>query len=110
MNTLQQVEKLKKMIDSKLGENIICYDLRGKSTIMDYMVIATAKADTHVKAISEYLLEEMKKGGNPAFAEEGVRSGTWACMDFGDTIVHVMRPKERSFYNLEAIWGAADKI
>jgi ribosome-associated protein len=77
---------------------------------MDFMVVATAKAETHVKAISEYLLDEMKKDGNPAFAEEGVRSGTWACMDFGETIVHIMRDKERSFYNLEAIWGGAEKL
>lgn len=110
MEINEQIVKIKTLIDDKLGENILCYDLRGVSSVMDYMIIATAKADTHVKAISEHVLEEMKKSGEPAIAEEGVRGGTWACMDFGNTIVHIMRENERKHYNLESIWGAAPKI
>jgi nicotinate (nicotinamide) nucleotide adenylyltransferase/ribosome silencing factor RsfS/YbeB/iojap len=97
------------LIDSKLGENIISFDLRGISSITDYLVIATGKADTHVKAIAEHVLLEMEKSGFPPLADEGLTEGAWVCVDFGDIILHIMRETERDYYNLEGIWGGAPK-
>lgn len=109
-NSLDLAKKLKNYIDDKLGEDIVCLDLRGVSTVTDFLIIATGKADTHVKAISEGMLEDLKKEGITSLASEGVKSGTWACVDYADVIVHIMRRNERQLYNLESIWGGATRI
>ena len=110
MQSEELAKRLKTYIDDKLGEDIVCLDLRGTSTITDFLIIATGKADTHVKAISESMLEDMKKEGTAALATEGISSGTWACIDYNDVIVHIMRRNERETYNLEAIWGGAVRV
>lgn len=109
-SSLELAQKLKNYIDDKLGEDIVCLDLRGISTVTDFLIIATGKADTHVKSITESMLEDMKKEGIRALASEGVSSGTWACVDYADVIIHVMRKAERETYNLEAIWGGAPRV
>ena len=106
-SSLELAHKLKSFIDDKLGENIVCLDLRGISTVTDFLIIATGKADTHVKSIAESMVDEMKKEGMRPLASEGLSSGTWACVDYADVIVHIMRKNERETYNLEAIWGGA---
>ncbi|GAB7140271.1 ribosome silencing factor [Deferribacterales bacterium RsTz2092] len=108
--SLDLAKRLKLYIDDKLGENIVCLDVREQSSITDFLIIATGKADTHVRAVSESMLEDMKKQGIAPLASEGVASGTWSCVDYGDVIVHIMRKNERDFYALEAIWGAAKRI
>ncbi|MDR2884285.1 MAG: ribosome silencing factor [Deferribacteraceae bacterium] len=110
MDSLDLAKRIAQIIDSKLGEDIQCIDLKDRSTLTDYMIIATGKADTHVKAISDALLGELKKEDVSPYAHEGFGSGSWVCIDYGDAIVHIMRPFERSFYNLAAIWGGAEKL
>ncbi|MDR2400692.1 MAG: nicotinate-nucleotide adenylyltransferase [Deferribacteraceae bacterium] len=106
---MEGLKLLCRLIDDKLGEDIVSFNLRGISSITDYLVIATGKADTHVKAISEHLLTEMRNNGIPPLAYEGLTEGVWVCIDFGDIIVHIMREVEREYYNLEGIWGGAPK-
>ncbi len=91
MDSLQLAEKIRGIIDDKLGEDIVCLDLRGISSVTDFLMIVTGKADTHVKALSWGLIEEMKKAGIVPLAHEGTNLGTWACIDYGDAIVHIMR-------------------
>jgi nicotinate-nucleotide adenylyltransferase len=107
---MESVKLLRELIEDKLGEDIISFDLRGISSITDYLVIATGKADTHVKAVSEHVITEMKKNGIPPLAYEGLTEGVWVCVDFGDIILHIMRSAEREYYNLEGIWGAAPRV
>jgi ribosome-associated protein len=109
-DSLTLAQHIKTYIDDKLGENIVCLDLRNVSSVTDFLIISTGKADTHVKAIAEGMLEDFKKQGIIALATEGVVSGTWACIDYADVIVHIMRKNEREIYNLEAIWGGAAKV
>ncbi|MDR2104753.1 MAG: ribosome silencing factor [Deferribacteraceae bacterium] len=106
---MESVTLLCGLIEDKLGENIVCFDLRGISSITDYLIIATGKADTHVKAISEHIFIEMKKNGFPPLAHEGLTEGIWVCIDFGEIIVHIMREREREYYHLEGIWGGAPR-
>ena len=111
MESLEVVKLIKQFIDEKLGEDIICLDLREISSITDFLLIATGKADTHVKAISNFLIDEMKKQyGIRPLAVEGLNAGTWACIDYGDIIVHIMREYERQTYDLQAIWGEASRV
>ena len=110
MDSLELANKMRTIIDNKLGEDIVCLDLRGISSITDFLMIASGKADTHVKALSWGLIEDMKKNDIAPLAHEGLDLGTWACVDYGDVIVHIMRKKEREFFNLQAIWGGACQV
>lgn len=110
MDTKTLALKIKDLLDDKKGEDIICYNIAEKSTIADYMIIATGNVDTHVKALAEYVMVELKKEDIQPVYHEGTNNGVWVCVDYGDIMVHIMRKTERDFYNLESIWGGCPKI
>ncbi len=81
-------------------------DLAGKTTIADYMVVATGNPRRHVTALAENLVRKIKAAGFGAPGVEGRARSEWILIDAGDVIVHVFRPEVRSFYNLEKMWSA----
>ena len=81
-------------------------DLEGKSSIGDYMVIASGRSDRHVGAIADQLQKKLKERGLERVRVEGQRTCDWVLIDTGDIIVHVFRPEVREFYNLEKMWQA----
>lgn len=85
--------------------DITVIDVREQTTITDFMVICSGRSSRHVKAIAEHIIEHMKASGMPALSSNGLDSGDWALIDFGDFVVHVMQPESRAFYHLEALWG-----
>ena len=93
--------------DSK-AENIVSIDIQGKSSLGDYMVIASGRSHRHVSAIADHLLKAFKDAGFSGVRVEGLASADWVLIDSGDVIVHVFRPEVREFYNLEKMWQAAD--
>ncbi len=99
-----------KALDDKKGEGITCIDVKDKTTITEYMIIASAKSNTHVKSLCENALEEVEKAGGKALREEGVNEGRWAVIDFGDVILHVFDDSNRDFYHLERLWGEGEKL
>jgi ribosome-associated protein len=92
-------------LDDDKAEDIVVIDLRGKSSIADYMVIATGRSDRHVGAIAEHLLRRVKEAGYGTCRAEGKERGDWVLIDAGDVIVHLFRPEVRAFYNLEKMWS-----
>lgn len=93
--------------DSK-AENIVPIDIQGKSSLGDYMVIASGRSHRHVSAVAEHLLTALKDAGLGNARVEGLASADWVLIDSGDIIVHVFRPEVREFYNLEKMWLAPD--
>ena len=89
--------------DSK-AEEIVKIDLRGKSEMADWMVIASGRSSRQVAAISEHLVETLKRECNVLSKIEGKDAGDWVLIDAGDVIVHVFRPEVREFYQLEKMW------
>lgn len=89
--------------DSK-AENIVSIDIHKKSSLGDYMVIASGRSNRHVAAVSEHLLQALKDGGFGQARVEGLSSADWVLIDAGDIIIHVFRPEVREFYNLEKMW------
>ena len=81
-------------------------DLAGKSSIGDFMVIATGRSDRHVGAIAEQIQRKLKDKGLGRVRIEGLEACDWVLLDTGDIIVHVFRPEVREFYNLEKMWSA----
>ena len=91
------------------AEDIVQIDLRGKSSIGDYMVIASGRSSRQVTAISEKLVDNVKKDFGRSSKVEGKNAGDWVLIDTGDVIVHVFRPEVREFYQLEKMWQPISK-
>jgi ribosome-associated protein len=93
-------------LDDDKAENIVSIDLRGKSNIADYMVIASGRSSRQLAAMAQHLDEKLHKLGIKGIAVEGKTQGDWVLLDGGDIVVHLFRPEVREFYNLEKMWGA----
>lgn len=83
-------------------------DVRGKTGITDYMVIASGTSTRHVKSIADEVMKYAKRMGNPPIGIEGEREAEWVLVDLGDVIVHVMLPRVREIYALERLWTVGD--
>ena len=95
---------LDSMEDSK-AEEILPINVMGRSTMADGMVIASGRANRHVAAIADQLVEKLKGFGQKDIRVEGLETSDWVLVDAGDIIVHIFRPEVRSFYNLEKLWS-----
>jgi ribosome-associated protein len=93
-------------LDDDKAEDIVSIDLRGKSSIADYMVIATGRSSRQLVAMAQHLDEKLNKLGVKNVAVEGKTQGDWVLLDGGDIVVHLFRPEVRDFYNLEKMWAA----
>jgi ribosome-associated protein len=93
-------------LDEAKAENVVAIDIKGKSSIGDYMVIASGRSDRHVGAIADQVQRKLKESGHGRVRMEGQPQCDWVLIDAGDIIVHVFRPEVREFYNLEKMWSA----
>lgn len=91
-------------LDDMKAEDTVTIDLRGKSSLTDYMVVTTGRVNRHVGAIAEDVAKGLKEIGIQAPHIEGLPNCDWVLIDSGDVIVHVFRPEVREFYNLEKMW------
>ncbi|KJZ18995.1 hypothetical protein TW80_12705 [Loktanella sp. S4079] len=91
-------------LDDDKGEDIVQINLRGKSEMGDYMVIASGRSSRQVTAMAEKLAERVKQEFGTFSKIEGKESGDWVLIDTGDVIVHIFRPEVREFYQLEKMW------
>jgi ribosome-associated protein len=99
------LRRIQAMLDEAKAEDIVTIDLKGKSSMGDYMVIATGRSDRHVGAIADQLQKQLKEMGEARVRVEGQPQCDWVLIDTGDIIVHVFRPEVREFYNLEKMWS-----
>ncbi len=98
------------MVEEKKAEEVLVLDLRGVSSMTDYFLICHGSSDRLVQAITDHLLEMMKKKGVRALGVEGYKEGRWILLDFGDLVIHVFFEETRRFYDLERLWGHAPQI
>ena len=94
------------ILDDHQAEDVVVIDLEGKSTIGDYMVVASGRSSRQVSALAEYLVQALKSKGLRGITPEGMRQGDWVLIDAGDVIIHLFRPEVRDFYSLEKMWEA----
>jgi ribosome-associated protein len=99
------LELIEKTLDDGLAEDVVVIDLKGKSSIADYMVIASGRSARQVVSLAERLREAIDDGRKRP-SVEGLPQGDWVLVDAGDIIVQLFRPEVRSYYNLEKMWGA----
>ena len=94
-------------LDDMKAEDSVTIDLAGKSSIADFMVVASGTSSRHVASLAERVIKDLHKAGIKNVRVEGLRQGDWVLIDAGDVIVHIFRPEIRAFYNLEKMWGSA---
>ena len=98
------LDQITAWLDDAKAEDIVTIDLKGKSSLGDYMVIATGRTDRHVGAIADQLSQKLKEDGHIRVRVEGQPQCDWVLIDASAIIVHVFRPEVREFYNLEKLW------
>ena len=94
-----------KTLDSNKALDIVSIDLANKSSIADYMIIASGTSSRHIQALSEQVLKQFKNNGVINCKIEGLESNDWKLIDGIDLIVHIFNPEKRKFYELEKMWS-----
>lgn len=94
------------LLEDAKAEEVVKIDLAGKSSVADYMVIASGRSDRHVGAIADQIGKRLKEIKYATVRIEGQPANDWVLIDVGDIVVHVFRPEVREFYNLEKMWSA----
>ena len=91
------------------AKDVVTIDVRGKSSVADYFVIASGTSSRHVKSIAEEVVRFAKKIDQMPLGTEGEREAEWVLVDLGDVVVHVMLPRMRELYALERLWTVGDQ-
>ena len=92
-------------LDLNKAQDIVTIDLKDKSSMADYMIIASGTSSRHIQSLSEQVLEKLKDSGMKNSKIEGKESSEWKLVDGIDLIVHIFHPEKRKFYELEKIWS-----
>lgn len=100
---------IEKTLDDNKAEDIVTINLQGKTSIANYMVIASGTSNRHVASLADKLKYELKQQGFPA-SSEGEEKANWVLIDAFDVIVHIFCPEVRDFYNLEKMWNTAAEL
>ncbi len=113
-NAMSQTEALHRMVLASLDDDqaveTVSIPLAGKSTIADYMVIASGRSSRQVASMAQKLAERVKAEFGRPSRIEGLPTADWVLIDTGDVIVHLFRPEVRTFYNLERMWAFGDTL
>ncbi|MBS4173606.1 ribosome silencing factor [Bacillus sp. FJAT-49736] len=99
-----------KAADDKRAEDIVVLDMNGISLIADYFLICHGNSDKQVQAIAREIKEKAEELGQDVKKMEGFDEGKWVLIDLGDVVAHVFHRDERSYYNLERLWGDAPTV
>ena len=105
MGIIDIKNNIEKILDDNKAQDIACIDLKNKSYIADYMVIASGTSSRHLQSLSENIILELKKYGLNNCRIEGYESNDWKLVDAIDVIVHLFHPEKRAFYDLEKMWS-----
>ena len=92
------------------ANDVMLLDLKGVTDMTDFFVVASGTSDTHVRALGDHVLEELKKDGSAATSVEGLQTGRWVLLDYVDFVVHLFHPTLRGFYQLERLWSDAEVV
>ena len=105
MKVAEIKKNIEKILDDNKALNVTSINLKNKSYIADYMIIASGTSSRHMQSLSEILVSELKKIGLGDCRIEGRESNDWKLVDTHDIIVHIFHPAKREFYDLEKMWS-----
>ncbi len=99
------IETIVAALEDVKGKDVTVLEVTELTDVTDYLVVASGSSGRQVKALAESVIEECKEHGYRPLGVEGLESGEWVLVDFGDAVVHVMLPETRAFYDLEKLWS-----
>jgi ribosome-associated protein len=99
------VDIVRAAAEDKKGEDIAILDLEGRTIVADAFVVVTGRSKIQTRSIADAITEAVRENGYPVARTEGYSDGGWILIDLGDIVAHVFTPDQRSFYNLERLWG-----
>ena len=105
MTVEEQVEAIVKALEDRKGVDVKVYDVRGKSSLADFFVVATGAAAPHLKALIAESQSVMKDAGVMSYRTSGDPESGWIVVDYVDIVVHVFSPEARAYYALEKLWA-----
>jgi|SRR5690554_197484 len=94
-------------LDDLKARDVTEVDVRDKSDVMDTMIIVTGTSTRHIRSMAAHVIEESKKADMAPLGAEGLEGSDWVLVDYGDTVLHVMLPEAREFYDLEKLWSVS---
>lgn len=97
-------------LDDDKAQDIVCIDLKGKSSVADTLIIASGRSHRHVGALADHVVRALKEAGHGKAKVEGLPACDWVLIDVGDVVVHIFRPEVRAFYNIEKIWSLSPSV
>ena len=110
MRSHELMQAICKFLSSKKAEDILSVDVREKTVLCDWFVIASGRSTTQVHALCENLEEHLSKQGIEPRRTEGTKEGRWGVLDYGDVIVHVFNDDTRLFYHIERLWAEGENV
>lgn len=110
MDPYKLINLIAQIIYDKKGFNILALDVKGLSTITDYMIIAEGNVDRHIRAIANEIVDQLKKVNEKPFNIEGLEESDWIVLDYLNIIIHLFKPGLREKYSLEKLWDNAKII
>ncbi len=105
MNSEQLSDLVIEALEDVKAKDIVKLDVRKLTTVTDYMIVASGTSNRHVKALADAVAEKSSEAGHRPIGIEGTEGSEWVLLDLQDTLVHVMLPRVREFYNLEKLWS-----
>ncbi len=96
--------------EDRKAQEVVALDLRGRSPVTDFFVLASGTSDTHVRAVADAVREALVKAGQRPYSFEGYDDGTWVLIDYVDFVVHVFHQEKRLYFGLEELWSDAKRV
>jgi ribosome-associated protein len=107
MNSEQLSELAVEALEEVKAKDIVKLDVRNLTTVTDFMIVASGTSNRHVKSLADAVADKAREAGHRPIGIEGTEGSEWILLDLQDTLVHVMLPRVREFYNLEKLWSLA---
>ncbi len=110
LETDEKLRLIRETVEDRKGENIEVIDLRGRTIISDYFIIASGTSNVHIRAIVDKVIENLKNHKVRATKVEGYNEATWVLLDYGDVVLHVFTREAREHYDIDSLWRATNEI
>ena len=105
MDSINKAQIICETLSAKKAHDIVKLDVKEKTVLADYFIVASGRSAIQVKSLAEYAIEAIEKEGGEVIRKEGLDDGRWAVVDFGDVILHIFNDEMRLFYHLERLWS-----
>ncbi len=109
MHSEELLELAQTSLEDMKARDVRVIDVRGMTSVTDYLLLASGTSDRHVRSLADRLIENMKQAGQAPLGVEGQDAAEWILIDLNDVIVHVMQPRTREFYKLEDLWALGNR-